>query len=235
MKLRVFVGGCVMAAGTVAGIYSASAADLPVPPRVAPVAPVAYAPPVYNWSGFYIGGNIGGGFANASWSDPFNGGTNSISKDGFIGGGQVGANAQFGWFVVGIEGDFDWTGLNAGGTDSIGNAINTKTQWTSTVTGRVGAAFDRVLLYAKGGAAFAHDQSSVSGGGLAESTTFTRTGWTAGAGVEYALNQNWTARVEYDYLGFGSQSPTFAPVAYPTSASLNVQEVKAGVNFKFGP
>ena len=70
------------------------------------------------------------------------------------------------------------------------------------------------------------------------STTLTRTGWTAGAGLEYALYQNWSAKLEYDYLGFGSQTlnlPTAAFPAYTSNATLNVQEVKAGINFKFGP
>ncbi len=70
------------------------------------------------------------------------------------------------------------------------------------------------------------------------SATFTRTGWTAGVGLEYALNQNWSVRAEYDYLGFGSKSLSFTtPVVgtVATNASLNVQEVKAGLNFKVGP
>jgi outer membrane immunogenic protein len=197
------------------------------------VAPVVYAPPVYNWSGFYIGGNVGGGFADSSWTDPVTGVNNTFSKDGFIGGGQIGANVQFNWLVLGVEGDFDWTGLKGSGTDSAGNTINTNTQWTSTATGRIGAAFDRLLVYGKGGVAFANDESSVNLlSGATASTSFTRTGWTAGAGLEYALAQNWTARIEYDYLGFGSEN-----LDLPTnpSASLNVQEVKAGINFKFGP
>ena len=70
MKLRVFVGGLTLAAGTVACVCSAQAADLPMRPAPAPVAPVAYAPPVYNWSGFYVGGHIGGGFENSKWTDP---------------------------------------------------------------------------------------------------------------------------------------------------------------------
>jgi outer membrane immunogenic protein len=239
MILRAFVGGCALAAGSVALVCAAQAADLPPAPRPSYVAPVAYAPPVYNWTGFYVGGNIGGGFANSSWSDPFGGPNNTFSKDGFIGGGQIGANYQFNWLVVGIEGDFDWTGLKATGSDSLGNSINTKTEWTSTVTGRVGAAFDRLLVYGKGGVAFAEDQSSLAdiAGGTA-SDSFMRTGWTAGAGLEYAFAQNWTAKVEYDYLGFGSETVSLPTVAFPgysSNASLNVQEVKAGINFKFGP
>jgi outer membrane immunogenic protein len=239
MTSRAFVGGIVLAAGTVAFACSAQAADLPMRPAPRAMAPVAYAPPVYNWSGFYIGGNLGGGFSNSSWSDPFAGGTNNFNKGGFIGGGQIGANAQFNWLVVGLEGDFDWTGLKGSGTDSVGDSINTKTEWTSTVTGRIGAAFDRLLVYGKGGVAFAHDHSTMTDVfGNSASTNPTRTGWTAGAGLEYALNQNWTAKLEYDYLGFGSQSLNLATATtpvYTTNASLNVQEIKAGINYKFGP
>jgi outer membrane immunogenic protein len=238
MKLRVSVGGLVLAAGSVVCVCSAQAADLPMARAPAPVAPVAYAPPVYNWSGFYIGGNVGGGFADSRWSDPFTGATNTFNKDGFIGGGQIGANWQFNWLVLGVEGDFDWTGLKASGTDSVGDTINTNTQWTSTATGRVGAAFDRLLVYGKGGVAFAHDNSSMNDGFNTATTSFMRTGWTGGAGLEYALSQNWTAKLEYDYLGFGSESLNLATPArtpYTTSASLDVQEVKVGINYKFGP
>jgi outer membrane immunogenic protein len=239
MILRAFVGGCALAASTVACVYCAQAADLPAPPAPAPVAPVAYEPPVYNWSGFYVGGHIGGGFANSSWSDPFIGATNTFSDDGFLGGAQIGANAQFNWLVVGLEGDFSWTGLLKGsGTDSAGDTIQTNPRWTSTITGRIGAAFDRLLVYGKGGLALADDHSSLTDpAGNVSTDTLTRTGWTAGAGLEYALDRNWTARIEYDYLDFGSENLNFTTPMIGTvspSASLNIQEVKAGLNFKFG-
>ena len=126
MTLRAFVGGFALAAGSVACIHAASAADLP-PARMPPaVAPVAYAPPVYNWTGIYVGGHIGGGFANSSWSDPFTGANNTFNKGGFLGGGQVGVNVQFNWLVLGLEGDFGWTSLKGSGTDSFGNSIKTK-------------------------------------------------------------------------------------------------------------
>ena len=149
------------------------------------------------------------------------------------------ANWQINALVLGIEGDFDWTDLKGSGHDSLANIINTNTQWTSTVTGRIGAAFDRLLVYGKGGVAFAHDNDSLNDtSGNTASASLTRTGWTAGAGLEYAFAPNWTAKIEYDYLGFGNQTlnlptPTFP--TYSTNASLNVQEVKAGINFKFGP
>lgn len=243
MTLRALVGGVAFAAGTAVSICSAAAADLPPPPRVpAPVAPVVYAPPaVYNWSGFYIGGNAGGGFANSSWSDPLTGANNNFSSSGFLGGGQAGFNAQFNALVLGVEGDFTWTGLGlkGSGIDAAGNTINTDVNWTSTVTGRIGAAFDRLLVYGKGGIAFAQDQSTFTDTfANSANTTLLRTGWTAGAGLEYGLTRNLSARIEYDYLGFGSQGLNFSTPTTPTytsNASLGVQEVKAGLNLRFGP
>lgn len=240
MKLRTFVGGFTLAAGALACIGLAQAADLPVRPAPAPVAPVAYAPPVYNWSGFYIGGHIGGGFENSKWTEPFTGATDTFNHGGFLGGAQIGANAQFNWLVIGLEGDFSWTSMIKGtGTDTRipSDTITTSPQWTSTVTGRVGAAFDRLLVYGKGGVAFADDKSTFTPvGGSTFTDTTTRVGWTAGAGLEYALTQNWAVRAEYDYLGFGSKQLTFATApAVTANASLNVQEIKAGFDYKFGP
>jgi outer membrane immunogenic protein len=234
MQSRSRVGGLVLAAVSVLSIGAAEAADLPAPP-----APVAYAPPVYNWTGIYVGAHLGGGFSHSSWTDAFTGANDTFNKWGFLGGAQVGANYQFNRLVAGIEGDFSWTGLKGAGLDSIGDSIGTKVNFTSAVTGRIGAAFDRLLVYGKGGVAFANDQSSLTDlAGNNASTTFIRTGWTVGVGAEYALDDNWSARLEYDYLGFGSQALSFStPLlpAYTSSANLNVQEVKAGINFRFGP
>jgi len=243
MTWRALAGGLGLAAGTALSICSVHAADLPMPAKAPPTAPVAYAPAaVYNWTGFYLGGNLGAGFGSSSWSDPVTGANNSFnSKAGFLGGGQVGANYQWNHLVLGVEGDFDWAkgmGLSGSGLDSVGNGINTGVNFTSTVTGRIGAAFDRLLVYGKGGLALAQDNSTFTDTfGNSASNTFMRTGWTVGGGLEYALGSNWTARIEYDYLGFGSQSLSFATPTtplYSTNASLNVQEVKAGLNFKFG-
>jgi outer membrane immunogenic protein len=239
MTLRGFADGLALVAGVMAFSCSANAADLPVPPPTQAASPVAYAPPqVFNWSGIYIGGHLGGGYSGSSWSDPITGAVNdTFNNTNFLGGAQVGGNLQFNWLVVGLEGDFSWTGLKGSGVDSIGEAINTNVQWTSTVTGRVGAAFDRLLLYAKGGLALAQDQSSLTdlGGNLATSNVL-RTGWTAGVGIEYALSENWSAKIEYDYLGFGAQTLNFnTPLeSVSSNASLNVQEIKAGINFRFG-
>jgi outer membrane immunogenic protein len=239
MALRALVGGLGLAVGTAFSVCSADAADLSRPPPPPPVAPIPYAPPVYNWTGIYFGGHLGAGYAGSSWSDPITGaGSDSFNSWGFLGGVQAGGNIQFDRLVLGVEGDFSWTNIKNKGTDSIGDALNTNVPWTSTVTGRVGAAFDRLLLYGKGGVAFARDNSSITDlMGASSSVSMTRTGWTAGAGLEYALSGNWSAKIEYDYLGFGSKAlnfdtPTLGPVT--SNASLNVQEIKAGINFRFG-
>lgn len=239
MTSRLFAG-CLALAGVVVFSCAAGAADLPpAPAPMPPAAPVAYAPQVYNWTGIYFGGHIGGGYSASSWSDPITGLSNDTFNDwGFLGGAQVGGNVQFNRLVLGLEGDFSWTNLKESGTDSLGDALNTNVQWTSTVTGRVGAAFDRLLVYGKGGLALAQDQSGLTDfAGTSVSTSFMRTGWTAGAGLEYALDNNWSAKIEYDYLGFGSKTLDFTTPALgtvSTSADLNVQEIKAGINFRFG-
>ena len=238
MTLRAFAGGCALAAGTVACVCSVQAADLPVAPRPAPAAPVVYAPPPYNWSGFYVGGNIGGGFADSSWSDPFTAATDTFSKNGFIGGGQIGANAQFNWLVVGVEGDFDWTGLKGSGRRLAGQFDQHRNRMDIDRDRphrrrvrpppllRQGRRCLRARYQQFGRYCRRHREHRPD-----------RVGWTAGAGLEYGIDRNWSAKIEYDYLGFGSEAlnlptPTFP--AYTSNASLNVQEIKAGLNFRFG-
>lgn len=235
---RAFALCLVFAAGGAFCAVAATAADSPLPPI--PVAPVASASAaIYTWTGFYIGGHVGVGSSRSSWNDPVTGGNDVFTGGaGFAGGGQIGANYQWNVLVLGVEGDFNWAGLKGNGGDFLGDAISTDTQWTSTVAGRVGAAFNRLLIYGKGGAAFARDRSTFSDpAGISASSAFTRTGWTAGVGLEYGITNNWSAKIEYDYLSFGAQPLNFTtatPTTYASSATLNVQEVKAGVNFRFG-
>jgi outer membrane immunogenic protein len=240
MTLRGLAGSLALAAGAAVLAAGAQAADLPPAPAMPVKAPIAYAPKLYDWTGIYVGGHIGGGYSESSWSDPITGiGNGTFNNFGFLGGAQVGANVQFNRLVLGLEGDFSWTSLKASSRDSIGEGISTTVPWTSTITGRVGAAFDRLLLYAKGGFALAQDQSSLTDlGGNTATNSFMRKGWTVGAGLEYALDDHWSAKIEYEYLGFGSQAMSFTtPLeTVGSNASLNVQEVKAGINFRFnGP
>jgi outer membrane immunogenic protein len=233
------IGGISLAAWTAACACGAEAADLPAPSRT-PVVPAPSLPQAYDWTGFYFGAHVGAGFASSSWSDPFTGTSGNVfnSRAGFLGGAQAGGNIQLSRLVLGVEGDFSRMSLNGSGTDSIGNAIGTNTRWTSTVAGRAGVAFDRLLLYGKGGLALAQDQSSLTDlAGNTTGTSLLRTGWTVGFGLEYGLGRNWSGKIEYDYLSFGSQPLNLTtPMvgALTPNASLNLQEVKAGLNFRFG-
>src|SRR5262249_20141500 len=147
---RAFAGNLGFAAAGAFCTGAAIAADLPF--ARTPVAPVASAPAeVYPWTGSYIGSYVGGGVARSSWSDPLSGGSNTLTAGAaFLGGGQVGANYQWNVLVLGVEGDFNWTALKGTGSHFLGDGIGTETQWTSTVAGRVGAAFNRLLIYGKG-------------------------------------------------------------------------------------
>ena len=154
-----------VAAITVAAFRPALAADLPIPSYPPPL-PVA----VYNWTGIYLGINGGFGTGNSKWSDGPIGTTDSFPTSGFLIGGTAGINYQIGEYVFGIEGDGDWTNLH-GNTGSTCGAISavvtppvscqTQSQWLATVRGRVGYAFDRILLYGMAGAAFGNIQTGL--------------------------------------------------------------------------
>ena len=139
-------------------------------------------------------------------------GTVSHKADGFLGGGQVGFNYQTGMFVFGVEGDVSWADIKGGSNIGpvigapLGANFNTDVDWTATLTGRLGLAFDRWLVYGKGGVAWAHDKYNTNFytfPGTVELSE-TRVGWTVGAGVEYAFAPQWTAKLEYNYMDFGN-------------------------------
>lgn len=199
------------------------AADLPVK------APIYKAPPVavYNWTGFYLGGNVGWGLehldvTNVGTINSTNfpaGYSSSADLDGVLGGVQAGFDWQFNpnW-LVGIGGDYDWSGIK-GDSDNIGavnsavvSHIHRTTPWLATLTGRVGFVANDWLLYAKGGAAWARaksDSYTTNAAGATTTTTTgeeTRTGWTVGGGVEYRFAPHWSALLEYDYMDFGTET-----------------------------
>jgi outer membrane immunogenic protein len=218
-------------AGAAVMSSAAMAADMGRPVYKAP--PAGALPVAYDWTGFYVGGHVGYGWARKSWSDSFGLFDVSHDADGFLGGGQVGFNYQVGQFVFGVEGDFSAAGIS-GGTNVLGTSFNTDVDWTSTLTGRLGMAFDRWLVYGKGGIAWARDRYSTNAytAGVTEITD-TRVGWTAGAGVEYAFAPQWSAKLEYNYMDFGTQAVSFAP-GFSTDIDQQIHAVKFGINYKFG-
>jgi outer membrane immunogenic protein len=203
---------------------AAAAADLSLP---------AAAPAAYNWTGLYIGLNLGYASANLSETVSGGGGSGSASIPGGIGGAQFGYNYQTGPLVLGFEADFDGTMA----TKSITAGIATGTAqfpWIGTVRGKVGYALDRFMIYATAGGAATQLVSTVNVGAIgSSSTTFTHGAWTAGAGVEAAITDNLSARVEYLYVDTGNfdvaqVGPPFASV----TGRLQDNLVRAGVNYR---
>jgi outer membrane immunogenic protein len=250
--MKLFLASLALAALTGAG--PAAAADLSRPPPVVK-APVPVMAALYSWTGIYVGGNIGGAWAQHNLSDSFfglnfnNGNNNAV----FIGGGQIGGNYQVGTFVIGVEGTGDWAANNnnnntgivvpAVGGDVIQVTANDK--WIATLAGRFGVAYDRVLFYAKGGAGWVGANSFTvtdvrTGTSITGSTNNTATGWLVGVGIEWAFLNNVTLKAEYDFLGFGNRSFVI-PVGSPflvgdtfTTSNRNVQMATVGINLLFG-
>ena len=231
--LLAFATAGLVGAGLAGIATAASAADIRQPTYKAPPAAVPVAT-VYNWTGFYVGGHIGYGWGDKDWTDTTGLFGLSHQTDGFLGGGQIGFNYQIGQFVAGIEGDFSWTGLK-GETSTLASTFTSEVDWTSTLTGRLGFAWDRFLVYGKGGFAWARDTYTtnfytIPGAEVRD----TRTGWTVGAGLEYALTESWTTKLEYNYMDFGKDTVSFAP-GFNTDIDQKIHAVKLGVNYKFGP
>jgi outer membrane immunogenic protein len=237
MKMRIgSLLGVVAFSGAM--ITYAESADLSrKQPRAATATPpAAYTPQTVNWTGFYVGVHIGGAWSDANWTNPVSGLSNNLTGGGVFGGAQVGFNYQFESVVFGVEGDFSGMSLKPSDTDAAGFTHSTSSYWTSTITGRLGYAINQALFFAKGGVAFADERDTVTSplGVISSTGTTTQVGWIAGRGIEYALDRNWSAKIEYDYLGFGSQGvPATALGGAPGAVDLNIQRVIAGLNYRF--
>jgi outer membrane immunogenic protein len=222
----------------------AMAADLRMPVKAAPVVVAAY-----NWSGCYIGGHVGylradKGFVGDNPGTPtFGLDRGSHDADGVLAGGQVGCNYQTGSWVFGIQGDGAWSNADGSHTDPLNNVFGwrTEVEWLVSVTGRVGYAFDRLLLYVKGGYAWERDRHEVlivATGAVDANARVTRGGWTVGGGAEYGLTPNWSIFAEYNYYDFGDKSVTFhdAAGAFYTRARIDETKhvAKIGLNWRWG-
>jgi outer membrane immunogenic protein len=227
---------------------SAEAADLarPVPVYRAPPPLVTY----FTWTGCYVGGNGGGLWVNKEWFDDVPGfaGTSmgTHTANGWLGGVQAGCNYQVGSWVFGIQGDYDWANATGNNANVLFPLLTDRSniRSLSSVTGRVGYAWDRFMLYAKGGGAWEQDDYSILIGGFTLATASeTRGGWTVGIGGEYAFLDWLTGFAEYDFYGFGTRTNTFATctvaacgaVTFPVDIKENKNVFKVGLNFKFGP
>jgi outer membrane immunogenic protein len=242
MKWGEVIGGIALAAlsASLSASSPAHAADMtPVAPRPAP-AP-GYIPAQFWWTGFYLGGGIGDGWGTAPFIDPLNGtATASPSINGLLVTGVAGINYQFSSVVVGAEGDFTGAFVNGSANDPTNN-LQTKVLWTASITGRLGWAIDRLLIYGKGGVGFDFDRDIVTApNGNTVTGTANHIGWTVGGGVEYAITEHWTGRLEYDYFKFTSKAFAFSgPAAVPVFAApggavgINLNEIKGIMAYKF--
>ena len=222
-----------------AGVGRVTAADMPVP-QAAPVPPLVYFPAYYNWSGIYLGVNGGYGFGQSNWTSA-GVSTGNFSTNGFLVGGTLGANYQTGSYLVGFEGDIDWSSVQGSSSAAAcvalgaaaGTTCQTKSPWLGTARARVGYAFDRLLVFGTGGAAFS-GLAILNRGGSNPGPS--QLGWAAGAGVEYAFTDAVSAKVEYLFVNLGTVAcPTATGCGPFASHSFSFSEnlVRAGVNYRF--
>ncbi len=216
----------------------ALAADLAARPytKAAPYVPL----PIYDWTGFYIGGHIGGDWLNNSVFG------NSSAR--FIAGVQGGADYQFAQnWVMGIEANYSFMPSNnnngfafvaPGGAGLVTN--NASDRGLGSVTGRLGYTWGPGLLYMKGGYGFRENGNNiavtVAGVPVAFALNRSQSGYTVGAGLEYMFAQNWSGKLEYQYFNFGNSQFTSGPAALVGLGSYRTDEntFKAGVNYRFG-
>jgi len=234
----------------------AAAADLPV--ETYSVRPVMV---VFRWTGIYAGVHVGGASGYVAETPiafllPTQGIVAplpaSISPSGWLAGGQIGANYQLESWVLGFEAQASWanltgstactaTGLTPGLILGAGNCTS-KIDSLGTAAARLGMAFDRLLLYGKGGAAWTNDNYQVLMATVLRpllfSTNETRWGWMVGLGVEYAFTDNWTAKLEYNYMDLGNYALNFNEASSTLYLNSNIRErvnlVKVGVNYRIG-
>jgi outer membrane immunogenic protein len=234
----------------------ARAADLPPAPGYYPPQQF-YRPALYDWTGIYFGGHLGGGLMTDTVTELtttaplgvafLNAGTPSdVNGWGVIGGAQIGVNYEFAPWVIGAEASFTSSAITAHTiiptlTPTFSQRSTDNPQWFVTATGRFGYAANTVLFYAKGGAAWMHgeytqDTLNVNSNVIAtQSLGQNRTGFVAGGGIEYGMTENLSAKVEYDFYDFGTSTLNFnSTVAGPLPVSIKstINAFTVGLNYR---
>jgi outer membrane immunogenic protein len=208
-------------AASITGAFAADAVE-----EVVAVEEVAT---VYDWSGIYIGAFGGYGWGNAEL-DGFDG---DFDVDGGLGGAHIGYNFVAGAWVFGLESEFGWTGLSGdvgGVVLGLPVGVEGDLNWFGSTTGRVGYAFDNILVYGKGGVSYGELEVSGTGALAGLGQDDTSIGWTAGAGVEMGFTESIIGRLEYQYYDFGSFE---SDVAGLPEADFDMHTIKAAISFKF--
>ena len=199
----------LLAAALVVLAAPAFAADYRTPPQYAD--PLVAAP-LFNWSGFYIGGHGGYGWGTGA----------GVSTSGFVGGGQLGFNYQIDRLVLGAEAD-----ISVSGIDGTAGGVTFGADYLGSLRARIGYAADRVLLYGTGGLAYGRGDLTI--GGLSNKQT--QWGWALGGGIEAMVAPQLSARIEYLYMNLGHD--TYGSVLGPMNVGFTTGLLRAGVNYKF--
>jgi outer membrane immunogenic protein len=253
MRMTKTLTAAAIAASTLA-VGAANAADIP---RGAPPPPVVQALPIFTWTGLYVG--LNGGYVFETGKSTITGtpgllgtgltpGPQKTLGDGYTIGVQAGYNYQIGAFVAGLEADVNYVDLGKTIVSTTGGLTTTLTQNTSylaTLRGRLGVAFDRVMIYGTGGLAMGNHYAATSltglGGGWDGTKSEVKFGYAVGAGLEYAITNNWSAKLEYIYYDLGKHdfaSPQVSGAIIPgvsgtTKAENKGNIVRAGLNYRF--
>jgi outer membrane immunogenic protein len=223
----------------------ASAADLPA--RVYTKAP-AIVPAMYDWSGFYIGANAGGGWTRDCWNlQTFGGvpinnyGEGCHDDSGAVAGGQIGYRWQSGPWVFGVEGQGDWANLKGSNLSNFTGTVTNQTriQGIGLMTGQVGYAWNNVLWYVKGGAAVVGEKyNGYLAGSVVDSATDTRWGGAVGTGFEVGFAPNWTVGVEYDHIFLSNDTLNFVTPAGIADRTVQnytgIDMATVRVNYRWG-
>jgi outer membrane immunogenic protein len=220
---KLLLGGAAIAALTLAAENPAHA----VPPAS-----------VYNWTGCYIGGNVGAGWANKEFRPSFPNHEGSFQD--LVCCGEIGSDMHKGMFVVGAQGMFDFSALHGRTPFFGGKAFDTRTPWFATATGQIGYLLaPNFLVSVHGGAAFVRDEHK-----LIEFPNFvdnvvnvTRTGAVLGVSAEWMCAHGWSFFARYDYMQFGNKTLDFRTVSpapsFNDGVRQHVQTLLFGVNFRF--
>jgi outer membrane immunogenic protein len=232
-----FAVGFLALTGAIAGTAGiASAADMGAPAPVYTKAPIMA--PMFSWTGFYIGANVGGAWGNSSDTNAFFApltSTGNFSTSGVLGGGQAGYNWQFGSWVLGIETDGDWSNVKGSTSNGLcaGVTCTTSDSWVGTTRGRLGYAVDHWLFYGTGGVAYGDIKFTDLPAAFIFNGSSTNTGWAAGGGIEYAFTSQWSAKLEYLHVDLGSVSLSCALGCGTSTIKFNEDIFRGGVNFHF--
>src|SRR5580692_1700738 len=232
------------AAITVGAAAPAAAADLPARAPAAYSKAPAIVEAAYNWSGFYAGINGGGATSNVDWNSDGGGGfasgdEGSHKPSGGTVGGQIGYRWQMSSVVFGLEAQGNWADFSGSNPSLLfpGQTNQTKIDGFGLFTGQIGYAWDRALLYVKGGAAVTDNKyTSITMGALGGIDTANETRWGAavGAGIEYAFAPSWSVGFEYDHLFMGNNDVVSNAGFIADHIKEDVDLFTARVNYKFG-